>query len=354
MFSSERMTLAFLETAHRHGANIANYLAVESFLEARKGCISGVKVRDLLSGDAFDIRARLVVNAAGPWIPLLNHNIGQGKNVEGVVNAYSKGAHIITRQLTQGHAVALPTKKQNQAVINRGGRHVFIIPWRGCSLIGTTYKSYDGALDDVCATEIDIDEMLSDINSAMGKDVLQREDVLHAYVGIYPLIDDVINTNVYQGTGEYQIIDHAETDSIDGLVSVFGAKFTTARLLAEKALDKITPRLNKTSGPCATRNARLDSGNIDDIALFRSEQCARYSAILPDKIIINLVINYGTDIHRVMSLIESDNTLAQELLPGRLVVAAEVIYSARNEMACHLDDFIFRRTGLGTLGNPGK
>ena len=354
MFSSERMTLAFLETAHRHGANIANYLAVESFLEARKGCISGVKVRDLLGGDAFDIRARLVVNAAGPWIPLLNHNIGQEKNVEGVVNAYSKGAHIITRQLTQRHAVALPTQKQNQAVINRGGRHVFIIPWRGYSLIGTTYKSYDGALDDICATEIDIDEMLSDINSAMGKDVLQREDVLHAYVGIYPLIDDVINTNVYQGTGEYQIIDHAETDSLDGLVSVFGAKFTTARLLAEKALDKITPRLNKPSGPCATRNARLNSGNIDDIAFFRSEQCARYSAILPDKIIINLVTNYGTDIHRVMSLIESDNTLAQELLPGRLVVAAEVIYSVRNEMACHLDDFIFRRTGLGTLGNPGK
>ncbi len=354
MFSSERMTLGFLETAHIHGANIANYLAVESFLQSGKDCISGVKVKDQLGGEIFDISAKLVVNAAGPWIPLLNHDIDQKKNVEGVVNAYSKGAHIITRQLAQGYAVALPTQKQNQALINRGGRHVFIIPWRGCSLIGTTYEPYDGALDDVCATESDIDEMLSDINFAMGRDVLQRDDVLHAYAGIYPLIDDVINTNVYQGTGEYQIIDHAETDSLDGLVSVFGAKFTTARLLAEKALDKITPRLNKPSAACTTRSARLVSGNIDNMELFRSEQCTRYGTMLPAQVIMNLVTSYGTNIKHVMSLIESDNTLAQELLPGRLVVAAEVVYSTRYEMACHLDDFIFRRTGLGTLGNPGE
>ena len=98
--------------------------------------------------------------------------------------------------------------------------------------------------------------MMGDINSAMGAEVLQREHVQHAYAGIYPLIDDVINPNVYQGTGDYQIIDHAKSDNLDGLVSVFGAKYTTARLLAEKALDKIAPRFNKTLDQC--KPAALD------------------------------------------------------------------------------------------------
>ncbi|MDX2505073.1 MAG: glycerol-3-phosphate dehydrogenase/oxidase [Gammaproteobacteria bacterium] len=362
MYSSERMTLGFVETAQQHGASVANYLEVESLLGADKGCVRGVRVKDQLNGESFDIHSALVVNAAGPWIPTLNNNIGQSggsaKKVEGVVNAFSKGAHIITRQLTQGHAVALPTKKQNQAVINRGGRHVFIIPWRGYSLIGTTYRPYKGDLNDVYATENDIDEMIGDINSAlvpnMGIEVLCRDDVLHAFAGIYPLIDDVINTNVYQGTGKYQIVDHAKTDKLDGLVSVFGAKFTTARLLAEKALDQIAPRFDKKLDRCKTRNSRLVPGNIEDIQLFREEQKSRYSSMLAEPVINNLVTNYGANIHRVTELIEADKSLAEELVPDRQIVAAEIVYAARHEMACHLDDFVFRRTGLGTLGSPGE
>ena len=358
MFSSERMTLGFVETAQQHGASVANYLEVKAFLGADKGRVHGVQVEDRLSGENFDIQASLVINAAGPWIPLLNSNTGGKKAVEGVVSAFSKGAHIITRSLTQGHAVALPTRKQNQAVINRGGRHVFIIPWRGYSLIGTTYGPYEGNLDDVCATESDIEEMIGDINSALGSgksgDVLQRDDVLHAFAGIYPLIDDVINTNVYQGTGKYQIIDHAQTDALNGLVSVFGAKFTTARLLAEKALDEIVSRFDKPLSACQTRMVSLAAGNIDDMPAFKEQQIKRYGSQLPVAVIDNLVTNYGTNITHVIELLEQDASLAEELVTDRFIIAAEVVYVARHEMACHLDDLVFRRTGLGTLGNPGE
>ena len=354
MYSTERMTLAFIETAHEYGACVANYHAVESFLGADSGTIKGVRVRDMLGGETFEIRGSLVVNAAGPWIPLLNHAIGGARAVEGVVNAYSKGAHIITRKLTREYAVALPTRKQKQAVINRGGRHIFIIPWRGHSLIGTTYGPYKGGLDTVHATENDVDEMIADINSAVGAEVLQRDLVLHAYAGIYPLIDDVIKTNVYQGTGNYQVVDHSVTDGLQGLVSVFGAKFTTARLLAEKALDLISPRFDKVVDRCRTRNTRLMSGVIEDMQSYRAEQCARYAAVLAEPVINNLVTNYGTNIHRIIELIEADRTLAEELVPGMQILAAEVVHAVRYEMACHLDDVVFRRTGLGTLGNPGE
>lgn len=362
MYSSERVTLGFVDTAQSHGAATANYLEVESFLGAEQGCVRGVRAKSLLNGERVDIQAELVINATGPWIPALNNQIGKtnagGKKVEGVVNAFSKGAHIITRQLSQGYAVALPTKKQNQAVVNRGGRHVFIIPWRGFSLIGTTYRPYKGNLNDVSATENDINEMISDINSAlvpdMGAEVLQRSDVLHAFAGIYPLIDDVINTNVYQGTGKYQIVDHAKIDKLEGLVSVFGAKFTTARLLAEKALDQIVKRFDKKLEGCKTRSSRLSSGKIEDILAYRNEQISKYGSLLSEPVINNLVTNYGSNIHMVIDLIKEDKQLSDELVPGRLTIAAEIIYSVRHEMACYLEDFIFRRTGLGTLGNPGE
>jgi glycerol-3-phosphate dehydrogenase len=366
MHSSERMTLAFVETAHLHGAVIANYLQVEGFIGAEQGRVKGVGVKDCLSGDRFEIAASLVINAAGPWIPLLNAKISAAKKIESMVNAYSSGAHIVTRSLTSGHAVALPTRKQNQAIINRGGRHVFIIPWRGYSLIGTTYAPYTGDLDDVHATEDDIDEMIEDINSALGVDLkasipesdpsqpLTRDDVRYAFAGIYPLIDDVINTSVYQGTGKYQVIDHADTDNIEGLVSVFGAKFTTARLLAEKALDQILPKITTGKGKCTTRQARLAAGNIDDIKAFRIEQASRYSNSLPATIIDHLVTNYGSHTQTVIALIEEDDALTKRLTPEHEVIAAEIVYAVRHEMACHLDDVIFRRTGLGTLGNPGK
>lgn len=363
MHSSERMTLAFVQTAAAHGAVVTNYLEVESFPGADNGTVEGVGVRDRLDGETFDIRATLVINAAGPWIPMLNSRIEQqAKKVAGVVNAFSKGAHIVTRPLTSGHAVALPTRKQNQAVINRGGRHVFIIPWRGYSLIGTTYGPYGDALDEVRATREDIDEMIEDINSALtdgqpqatSTPPLTRADVVHAFAGIYPLIDDVINTSVYQGTGKYQVIDHADTDNLAGLVSVFGAKFTTARLLAEKALDQITPRLGKTTRPCQTRTSRLSSGNIEKIEVFTERLLKRYADILPAVLIEHLVRNYGSDTQSVVDLIEANPALAEKVHDERDILAAEIVYATRHEMACHLDDVVFRRTGLGTLGNPGE
>jgi glycerol-3-phosphate dehydrogenase len=353
MHSSERMTLGFLDTAVKHGATAANYVEVTKLLTHDNRSIRGVVARDVLTGTEFDIRASVVLNAAGPWIPKLNRTADQARGTDRIVNALSKGAHIIAPSLTQEHAVALPTIKKTQAVISRGGRHVFILPWRGYSLIGTTYGPYEGDIDNVRANEEDVQEMMTDINSALGNEVLRREDVLHAYAGLYPLIDDFINPKVYQGTGKYQIIDHSATDGLDGLVSVLGAKFTTARLLAEKAIDAVAGRFNKGLDRCKTREIRLASGDIDDIQSYRKEKAAQYCSLLPESVIDNLITNYGADIDRVLEPCAADRELGEVLADERTSLAAEVVHAARNEMACHLDDFIFRRTGLGTVGNPG-
>jgi len=348
MQSSERMTLAFISSAVREGAVVANYVRADSFIR-NNGSVCGVNATDIMTGNHFMISASCVVNAAGPWIPLLNDVLAKNK----LVTAFSKGAHIVTDKITENAAIALTTKKQNTAIINRGGRHVFVIPWRNHSLIGTTYDAYQDELNDVRPTENDINELISDINSALGQEVLSRNKVRYSYAGIYPLIDDEINTKVYQGTGEYQVIDHAEKEHIEGLVTVFGAKYTTARLLAEKAVDKLALKFNKTLRPCCTRSMPLYCGDIRDMGKFRLKKQIQYKNLLSKESIDHLITHYGTDIDKVLSYIQQDSQWSQCLSNDLPDIEAQVVYAAEQEMICHLDDFIFRRTGLGTLGYPG-
>ena len=309
MCSSERMTLAFVDSASRAGAVVVNYIAADRFLVVGDR-VCGVEATDRLGssfgdgrGDTFEIRARVVVNAAGPWIRRLNAQL-ESRSVTPILTGMSKGTHIVTPPLTDGCAVALPTRRPSQSAIDRGGRHVFIIPWRGHSLIGTTYGPYHGDLDDLQPTVDDAQELIEEINSALGPGTLSLSDVRYAFAGLYPLVDEQIRPAVYQGTGDYRVVDHEETDGVAGLFSVFGAKYTTARLLAERAVDRIVASLGKGAACGRTRQVSLASGDIPDLAQFRERQRRRH-AVLPEATVDYLVNSYGTACGAVVSLVES-------------------------------------------------
>ena len=136
MHSSERMTLAVLKSAARHGAEVANHLQVDGLL-GEAGRVVGARVTDRIHGDSFAIRARLTVNAAGPYVQGINESVPQLRLKERLTG-FSKGVHLVVRQLEPEYALALTTGKKIEGIVSRGGRHFFIIPWRGCSLIGTT------------------------------------------------------------------------------------------------------------------------------------------------------------------------------------------------------------------------
>jgi len=366
MRSSERMTMAFVDSAARAGAVVANYIVAERFLVVGDRVV-GVEATDRVSDSAggessadtstgsrpgaFEIRASVVVNAAGPWIQRLNAQL-ETRTVRPVITGVSKGTHIVTPALTDGWAVALPTRRPSQSVIDRGGRHVFIIPWRGHSLIGTTYGPYHGDLDDLRPTAADAVELIEEVNSALGAGTLSLSDVRYAFAGLYPLVDEEIRPAVYQGTGDYRVVNHEEIDGVAGLFSVFGAKYTTARLLAEHAVDRIVASLGKGAASGRTHEVSLAAGNIPDLERFRDRQRRRHAG-LPEATIDHLMNAYGTACEEVVSLAESADGLGEPLAPDHNVIAAEAIWAARCEMACHLDDFVFRRSGLGTLGHPG-
>jgi glycerol-3-phosphate dehydrogenase len=352
MQNSERMTLAFIDTAVRLGGVAANYVRVESFI-LRHGQVLGVKATDLMGNQELEIRAQVTANAAGPWIPALNRDLGI-RSRGGIVTGYSKGAHIITRSITRQHAVALTTTGKNEAILHRGGRHLFIIPWRNHSLIGTTYGPYGGDLDEIKPLEEDVDELVADLNQAAGNPVLGRADVCHAWAGIYPLVSDDIRTDVYQGTGNYQVVDHRLSDGVAGLVTVFGAKYVTARLLAEKALDVIAGQMSRRFGPCLMKDMALAAGRIGNIRDFRRRKYVEYESLWPEETVDHLITHHGTYIDRLAGRVRQRPDLAARLASGYPVTAAEVVHAVEDEMACRLDDVLFRRTGLGTLGFPGE
>lgn len=349
MHSSERMTLAFVKTAVRHGAVAANQVEVTGFLR-EGGRVTGVDAVDRETGRTLQIAAQVVANAAGPWIGALNAKLGAA-HLERDIRGFSKGVHIVTRALLGDAAVGVPTRHRAQAVIQRGGRHLFVIPWRGRSLIGTTNVPFDGTPDGVAVTRADIEGLLDDVNRALPGAGLTAADVRHAFAGLYPLTEEEIRPDVYQGTGFYQLVDHAARGEAEGLVSVLGAKYTTARRLAERATDLVCRKLGRRPPPCLTRTTPLVGGDIDDLAAFRRAVAARHGRRASPAVLDHLVAHYGREVEALLAdpVPGSLDTLSPELP----VVEAEIRYGAAHEMALHLDDLVFRRTGLGTVGHPG-
>ena len=353
MMSSERMTLAFLKTACRNGAVAANYVRAVDFLRANGKAVVGVVAEDVPTGQRFEIHGRIVANAAGPHIPFINDLLPELR-LKKRPSGYSKGVHLVTRQILPDHALTLTTRKKIEGVITRGGRHVFIIPWRHRSLIGTTDVPFSGNLDDVRVTEADILDFIDDLNACLPGLDLCAQDIHYAWAGLYPLMVREIKPDTYQGTGEYQIVDHEKQDGIQGIVTVFGAKYTTARRVAEKAAERISAKIGKLKRFRTSRSVPLAGGDMGDVNQTRRHVQRLYGDRLEPEIIDHLFFLYGTEMHDVIRYGAKNPMLLERLCDGLPTIGAEVVYAADQEMALTLSDIVFRRTDWVTAGHPGK
>ncbi len=353
LISSERMTLAFVKTAYRNGAVVANYVRVVDFLRTKQGAVVGVVVEDVQSGQRFEVRCRVVANAAGPHIPLLNDLLSELR-LKKRPSGYSKGVHLVTRQILPNHALTLTTRKKIEGLVTRGGRHVFIIPWRHRSLIGTTDVPFTGNLDDVRVTETDILDFIDDLNTCLPGLDLCVQDIHHAWAGLYPLMVREIKPDTYQGTGEYQIVDHEIQDGIQGIVTVFGAKYTTARRVAEKAADVISERFVRPKKRRFSRITPLVGGDINDMTDMRHHMHRLYGDRLDADVIDHLFALYGTQIHDVIRTGTENARLLERISDTLPTICAEIVHAAEQEMALTLSDILFRRTDLATAGYPGQ
>ncbi|MFA5399483.1 MAG: glycerol-3-phosphate dehydrogenase/oxidase [Dehalococcoidia bacterium] len=334
----ERLTLAFIKSAVKFGAVVSNYSKVEDFTR-ETGKITGVVVRDLLNGKTVEIRGKMTINCAGPWADLVL-DVAGGKPGSQHVRR-SEGIHVITRSLTRKYVVGALTPN---------GRHCNILPWRGHSLLGTTDREFTGNPDDYRVTREKIEEFIGEINMSFGdSELVKYSDIKYAYGGLRPLVEDE-TVDVYKTSRKYEIYDNAD-DGLQGLITVEGGKYTTSRNLAENVLKTVMNKFGREYKKSITARNYLAGCDIKDMAAFI------YSAKISSSDFSETAVDYlariyGSEFNDVMQIARSDRKYAEPLnADGEL--PAQALYAVKNEMARTLTDIVLRRTGIGTLGNPG-
>jgi glycerol-3-phosphate dehydrogenase len=330
-----RLTLTVLRTAALdHGAVVANRVAVSSFTKDGDGRVNGARLRTA-EGDDIDVRAGVVVNAAGVWADDVRA-LDEGTHPDSIRPA--KGIHITVpwTLVRNTIAVVVPVPKDK--------RSVFVVPWGGApgpdlrqhdpryTYIGTTDTDYDGPLDDPQCTPEDIEYLLRAINAATGGSI-GPDQVLGTWAGLRPLVKTATSGRTADLSRGHKV---ARSDS--GVVTVTGGKLTTYRHMAADAVDEAIDVLGDAVAGRASRRSptsRLALRGADGYADLSSSDDAR-TRWLADR--------YGGEASVVLAMIERDPTLGEPLVPGAGYVRAEAVYAARYEMARTLDDVLARRT----------
>ncbi len=236
-----RLVIAMLQDAADHGAVIANHVAADG-LVSRGGAAEGIAAVEQLTGGTFTIRATRIVNATGPWAQKVAGRLVPHQKAVRVTG--SKGIHLVTPHLNITHAIAVSGK----------GEHLFALPWHGMTLFGTTDDVFDGNLSDVTASQPEIEAFRAKVLRLMpaAKSVIGQP--LASFAGVRALPGKGGNT--YRAVREDLIVSHAD-DGAAGLVTVTGGKWTTARLMAERAVDLVVKTSGKSFAPCQTNSAEI-------------------------------------------------------------------------------------------------
>ncbi len=333
----ERITYEFVLGAELLGAVCENYVQAVSVTRRDARGVE-LELKDLVTGEKLGAEAGMVANMAGPWADEVDHLFGTGEDVALV---RSKGIHIVTRSVTNGHSLVLRTDE---------GRHLFIMPWRGKSLIGTTDVRYEGEVGKLAVTDDDIEDFLDEINAALPSARLTKDDVTYSYAGVRPLVEQ--ETQVYKASRKYEIVDH-HARGHRGLISAVGGKFTTSRHLAEKLTDRILTYLNRPSVQCITKKRLLPGAPPVSVSDYVREHMQKPQlGDLSPQSLKHLIETYGVRHGLVLDMIKKDPSLAEPISEGRPEVLAEVAFSVEYEQAVTLCDVMVRRTGLATLGAP--
>jgi glycerol-3-phosphate dehydrogenase len=320
-----RLVLTVLGEAERFGAVLSNRLEVVELLE-EEGRAAGVMVIDAESQERFAIRAANVVNATGVWADRIRPD--ELLNEEEIPTIRpSRGTHILlASEDLPAHAGAI--------VPAAGGRTVFVLPWLGRTLVGTTDNDYEGEIDHVRPSEEDVAYLLEAVNTNFGTE-LAVSDLAGAYAGVRPLIstgDPKKSVDISRKAELY------ETSS--GLVTITGGKLTTWRRMAKLAVDRLVER-EARDAPCRTHEIPLGQA-------VSADELERVEGV-PEESYAMLASRYGYAAHDVLRVAAERGELAQPVVEGLPDLLAEATFSARREQAAAVADVLLRRTRLGLL-----
>uniref|UniRef100_A0A0K0G3U1 Glycerol-3-phosphate dehydrogenase n=1 Tax=Strongyloides venezuelensis TaxID=75913 RepID=A0A0K0G3U1_STRVS len=270
-----RMNLAIILTAIRHGASAANHVKVEKLLKDDNGRLCGATVRDMITSEVWDVKAKAVVNATGPFTDSIR--LMADPDTKPICQP-SVGVHIVLPGYYAPSGTGLLDPQTSD------GRVIFFLPWEKMTVAGTTDSQHEVSFSP-CPTNADVEFILEEIRRYLRSDIaVRRGDVMSAWAGLRPLVKDP-NKKDTKSLARNHIIEIGKS----GLITIAGGKFTTYRHMAEETVDALVKEHNlKTENGCITAGLMLEGGHNYDPLMY-----------------VNLVQDYGMDADVASHLVQS-------------------------------------------------
>ncbi|HYB41809.1 MAG TPA: glycerol-3-phosphate dehydrogenase/oxidase [Candidatus Methylomirabilis sp.] len=330
----ERLCLENILSAARHGARAHNYCEVEELTRGSDGA-SGVRVRDLLTGQVHALEARVVVNCAGPWVDRLRAMAEVDGGRPRVLRT-TKGIHCLLPRVTD-RAVYLSSRDE---------RMIFVIPWRDFSLVGTTDTDFEGDPDRLWATRDEVTYLLDAASKVLSDPRVVIDNVAYTYAGVRPLSFEE-GASASRVSREHKVVAEGAGGRF---LSVTGTKLTCFRSLAQEVGDRVLRAIGRST---PSRSARLTLDGVDEevgkvearVWMDVSEEMA--SSGLSRETVETLIETYGRGYARVVELARKLADGTERLCPSNPEIVAQLHHAVTDELAVSLQDVLLRRTGIG-------
>ncbi|MFK4392885.1 glycerol-3-phosphate dehydrogenase [Peribacillus frigoritolerans] len=330
-----RLTIEVMKAAVDKGATPINYTKVDKLLY-ENGKVNGVQVADLLSGDAYEIYAEKVINAAGPWVDSIRE---KDQSKQGKTLKLSKGVHVVIDQSK------FPLK-QALYFDTPDGRMIFAIPRAGKAYVGTTDTFYDGDPAVPTVTSEDRAYLLKSIHYMFPEVNITDDDIESSWAGVRPLI-------LEEGKDPSEISRKDEIwESDSGLITIAGGKLTGYRKMAKTTVDllagKLAQQSNKTYPASSTKGMPISGGDVGGSRNF-SDYIKQHVQMGVDSGLVakdakEILAMYGSNAPVLFGIAKNEGDGgANSGLPKKLFV--QLKYAVDHEMAATPVDFFFRRTG---------
>ncbi|MGZ6248731.1 MAG: glycerol-3-phosphate dehydrogenase/oxidase [Syntrophales bacterium] len=315
-----RVLLRILRESVQAGGKALSYARAEKLLRTGDGRVSGALLRDMASpdGKTAEVKAKAVVNASGAWSDEIRNQLGQPPRLRRL-----RGSHLIFAR------AKLPFNQAVTLFHPRDGRAMFVIPWEGTTIVGTTDIDHDPALDkeyaEPFASGDEVSYMMEAVSFLFPSLGISEKDIISSFSGLRP----VIHTGASSPSKESRA--HALWEE-DGLITITGGKYTTFRIMSRETIDKVLARLGKPSSAIDKRIfnslADLSSFSLDPITL----------AYLKGR--------HGNETAALLTAAKQGELERIEQVPN---LWAELRWAAREEGVVHLEDLLLRRVRLGLL-----
>ena len=349
-----RLTLATLKDAHQHGAVITNYVRFLNFAKQPDtpdsgNRISKITAEDVTSGQRFEISARKVVSATGPWSDHVWRKDPSYDGMPRLVTKNAQGIHIVLPRCGKEDASgAYGLVISTQSEMRQGGksRGIFILPGpHNTSIVGTTETTPEEDLSSVRASADEVAYLLSETQRIFPEQTLNNDAIIATYAGTRPLIAENQDRQGFK-RDDFVSRDHLITESPSGVMYLYGGKLTTHRQMAEETVDHLATFLN-VPRYCKTDTTPLFNVSVE--ALNGKASHASQSSVDTER----LMKRYGDGYQTILKFINDDAALAEPVTPSLPFTKAELLYAYWGEMAITLDDLLWRRTRIGWTPGQG-